>query len=1022
MTRVSLPDPVVRRTGPPRADVRALERTLRERVDGEVRFDAGSRGAYSTDASNYRQVPIGVVVPRSVDAGVQAVTVCREFGVPVVSRGGGTSLAGQACNVAVVIDWSKYCHNVVSIDPGARTCVVEPGIVLDELNAQLAPHRLMFGPKPATHDHCTLGGMIGNNSCGATAQAYGKTVDNIVRLEVLTYDGERFWAGPTSDEEYEKIVAAGGRRAWIYQALRELSRSCADEIRQRYPDIPRRVSGYNLDSLLPENGFDVARALVGSESTLVTILHAELRLVPAPAAQALVVLGYPDIASAADATPAIAPHHPEQLEGLDERLVTFERERRMNPEALKLLPEGHGWLMVIFSGDTQEEADAKAQGLIDELHGTEHEPAVRFYDDPEHEKELADVREVALGATARVPEMPDTWEGWEDSAVPPGRLGDYLRDLSKLYDEFGYSGSALYGHFGQGCVHTRIPFDLVTADGIAAFRRFIERATDLVVSYGGSFSGEHGDGQSRGELLPKMFGADLVRAFGQFKAIFDPENQMNPGKVVAPYRIDENLRLGVSWAPRDYDTFFRYPDDDGRFERAVMRCVGVGKCRHSHGGVMCPSYMVTREEEHSTRGRSRLLFEMLAGHADSPVTAGWRSTEVRDALDLCLACKGCKRDCPVEVDMATMKAEFLAHHYAGRLRPRSHYSMGWLPAAAQAASRAPRLVNALTQAPVLRDAITMAGGIDRRRRIPLFARQTLQAWSARHDPGPAGLRGEVVLWPDTFTNHLAPSIGMAAVEVLEAAGWRVIVPSRPLCCGLTWISTGQLAIARRVLRRTVQALAPHLQRGTKIVGLEPSCTAVFRSDAHELMPGDRDVQRLREQTVTLAELLQHHTDGWQPPRIGGQAIAQTHCHQHAIMGYDADQALLHAAGVDLDVLDAGCCGLAGNFGFEAGHYDVSRACGERVLLPAVRDAATDTLVLADGFSCRTQIEQGDTGRTPVHLAEILAAGLRGQPVRPSRPAAPGTADYARLGAGAAAAAGLAAGLGAVARRWRRHHG
>jgi FAD/FMN-containing dehydrogenase/Fe-S oxidoreductase len=1023
VTSISLPDPVVRRAGPPAVDSAALERLLRERVDGEVRFDAGSRGAYSTDASNYRQVPIGVVVPRTVEAGIAAVAACRELGAPVVSRGGGTSLAGQACNVAVVIDWSKYCHGVVSIDPDARTCVVEPGIVLDELNAHLAPHQLMFGPKPATHDHCTLGGMIGNNSCGATAQAYGKTVDNVVRLEVTTYDGERFWAGPTSDEEYAAIVAAGGRRAEIYRQLRELAGACGEEIRQRYPRIPRRVSGYNLDSLLPEQGFDVGQALVGSESTLVTVLHAELRLVPKPAAQALVVLGYPDIASAADATPAIAPHRPEQLEGIDERLITFERERRMNPEALTLLPEGHGWLMVIFSGDTQDEADAKARALIEDLHGTEHEPTVRFYDDPEHEAELADVREVALGATARVPDMPDTWEGWEDSAVPPERLGDYLRDLIKLYDEFGYSGSALYGHFGQGCVHTRIPFDLVTADGIATFRRFIERAADLVISYGGSFSGEHGDGQSRGELLPRMFGNELVRAFGQLKAIFDPGNRMNPGKVIAPYRLDENLRLGAGWAPRDYDTFFKYPDDDGRFERAVMRCVGVGKCRHADGGVMCPSYMVTREEEDSTRGRSRLLFEMLEGHADSPVTAGWRSTAVRDALDLCLACKGCKKDCPVEVDMATMKAEFLAHHYAGRLRPRSHYSMGWLPAVAQLASRAPRLVNAVTQAPGLRDVLTTAGGIDRRRRIPLFAGQTLQAWAAGRDPGAAGLRGEVVLWPDTFTNHLTPAVGQAAVEVLEAAGWRVTIPAQPLCCGLTWISTGQLGMARRVLQRSVDVLAPYLQRGALVVGLEPSCTAVFRSDARELMPGNRDVQRLRQQTVTLAELLRDHTDGWQPPQLGGKVIAQTHCHQHAVMGYGPDQALLRDAGVDLDVLDSGCCGLAGNFGFEAGHYDVSRACGERVLLPAVRAAAGDTVVLADGFSCRTQIEQGNTGRIPVHLAEILAAALphrardsADRAVRPVRPAAPRAGDYARLAAGAAA--GLAVAAWAISRRRR----
>ena len=1009
MTSVPLPDPVVRRPGPSRADAAVLERELRRQVDGEVRFDPGSRGTYSTDASNYRQVPIGAVVPRSVAAGEATVRVCREHGVPVFSRGGGTSLAGQTCNAAVVIDWSKYCHDLVSVDPAARTCVVEPGIVLDELNRLLAPHRLMFGPRPATHDHCTLGGMIGNNSCGATAQAYGKTVDNVVRLEVLTYHGERFWAGPTSDEQYEAILSAGGRRAAIYRELRELAQAQAEEIRRRYPQIPRRVSGYNLDSLLPESGFDVGQALVGSESTLVTILRAELSLVPVPAARTLVVLGYPDIAAAADAVPVIAPYAPEQLEGVDTRLITFERERRMNPKGLHLLPEGHGWLMVIFAGDSKEETDAKAQALINELRAAGHPPSVKLYDDVEHEAELADVREVALGATARVPDMPDTWEGWEDSAVPPERLGDYLRDLGKLYDEFGYSGSALYGHFGHGCVHTRIPFDLVTSGGIAAFRRFIERAADLVVSYGGSFSGEHGDGQSRAELLPRMFGAEIVQAFGQFKAIFDPDNRMNPGKIVAPYRIDENLRLGTSWTPRDYDTYFRYPDDDGRFERAVMRCVGVGKCRRDHGGVMCPSYMATREEEHSTRGRSRLLFEMLEGHADSAVTAGWRSAEVRDALDLCLACKGCKRDCPAGVDMATMKAEFLAHHYEGRLRPLAHYSMGWLPAFAQLASCAPGLVNAVSQAPVLRTAITTAGGIDRRRRVPLFAPQTLRDWHAGHDPGTAGLRGEVVLWPDTFTNHLAPAVGMAAVRVLEAAGWRVIVPDQPLCCGLTWISTGQLATARRVLRRTVRALAPHLRRGTKIVGLEPSCTAVFRSDARELMPGDRDVQRLREQTVTLAELLRHHTEGWQPPRISGQAIAQTHCHQHAIMGYDDDQALLHDAGIDLDVLDSGCCGLAGNFGFEAGHYDVSLACAERVLLPAVRSAPPDALVLADGFSCRTQIEQAGTRRTPVHLAEVLAAGLDGEPVRPHRPTPPTARDYARL----AGMTGIAASVGAA---------
>ncbi|HZD02287.1 MAG TPA: FAD-linked oxidase C-terminal domain-containing protein [Actinomycetes bacterium] len=1017
MALTELPDPVVRPPGALLLDPIALERELAARVDGEVRFDAGSRGAYSTDASNYRQVPIGVVVPRTVDAAVAAVEVCRAHGAPLLSRGGGTSLAGECTNTAVVLDWSKYCHRLLSVDPQARTCVVEAGIVLDHLNDQLRPLGLEYGPEPATHNHCTLGGMIGNNSCGATAQRTGKVVDNIVRLEVLLYDGTRMWVGETSDDEYERVSAAGGRPAEVYRRLRALRDRYADEIRLRYPDIPRRVSGYNLDSLLPEQGFHLAKALVGSESTCVTVLRAELALVPVVKARTMVVLGYPDIAAAADAVPKIVEHGPIALEGVDDRLVTFEKEKHLNPKALKLLPEGAGWLMVQLGGDSREDADRRADELLEALGKTEHEPTVRFYDDPQHEQEMWLVRESGLGATARVPGMPDTWPGWEDSAVAPERLGDYLRDLQRLFDEFGYDRPSLYGHFGQGCVHTRIPFDLRTAAGVGRFREFVERAADLVVAYGGSFSGEHGDGQARGELLPKMFGSQLVRAFGQFKAIFDPDERMNPGKVTAPYRLDEHLRLGAEWQPSTPETHFKYPHDEGSFGRAVLRCVGVGRCRREGGGVMCPSYMVTREEEHSTRGRARLLFEMLQGHADSPVTSGWRSTAVRDALDLCLACKGCRNDCPVNVDMATYKAEFLSHHYAGRPRPLAHYSMGWLPLLAQAASRTPRLVNALSQAPGLQALATRLAGVDPRRRVPLFAPQTLRSWYARRGPRGDGTHGQVLLWPDTFTNHFHPGIGRAAVEVLEAAGWRVVLPDQALCCGLTWISTGQLATAERVLRRTLAALRPQIHAGTLVVGLEPSCTAVFRGDLAELFPHDQDAQRLRRQTVTLAELLRDHTPGYAPPRLEREALVQTHCHQHAIMGFDADVRLMGEMGMDPQVLDSGCCGLAGNFGFEKGHYEVSEACAERVLLPALRDAAADAVVIADGFSCRTQIEQGDAGgRRAVHLAEVLRAALAGDPAadrgRPEdayadRPANPPAASWAALAAvaGAAAAAG-----------------
>jgi FAD/FMN-containing dehydrogenase/Fe-S oxidoreductase len=1025
---VRLPDPVV--APPPPAsevDLVGLERDLTAAVDGEVRFDAGSRGAYSTDASNYRQVPLGVVVPRTVEAAVAAVGVCRRYGAPVLSRGGGTSLAGECTNTAVVLDWSKYCNRLLQVDRENRTCLVEPGIVLDALNKQLLESGLEFGPSPATHTHCTLGGMIGNNSCGATAQRSGMVVDNVVELEVLLYDGTRMWVGQTSDEQYERIQRAGGRPAEIYRQLRALRDAYADEIRARYPDIPRLVSGYSLNSLLPEKGFHVARALVGSEGTLAVVLRARLRLLPVVNARTLILLAYPDIGAAGDAVASILPYLPIALEGMDDKLISFERREKLNQEAVTLLPTGGAWLMAQTGGDTQAEADQAADELLRGLGKRRDDPDVAYFDRPIEETEVWEVREAGLSATARVPGLPDTWPGWEDSAVGPDRLGDYLRDLTGLLQEYGFQDASLYGHFGQGCVHTSIPFDLESADGVRRFRSFVERAADLVASYRGSFSGEHGDGQARGELLPKMFGQHLVRAFGQLKRIFDPDDRMNPGKVAAPYPLDSFLRLGADYHHGGVATHFQYPDDEGSFDRAVLRCVGVGECRRRPDtGVMCPSYMVTREEEHSTRGRARLLFEMLDGTDRGGVDGGgWRSTAVRDALDLCLACKGCKSDCPMHVDMATYKAEFLSHHYAGRLRPISHYSMGWLPVWAALASAAPRAVNAASHAPGLARLAKLAGGVDQRRDIPVFARQTFQEWFAGRQPGGDGSRGDVLLWPDTFNNYLHPGVAEAAVEVLESAGWRVRVPDQRVCCGLTWISTGQLVVAKRVLRRTLRVLRPYLRAGTPVVGLEPSCTAVFRNDAHDLLPDDEDVHRLRRQTMTLAELLQQHTLGWQPPRVDRTAVVQVHCHQHAIMTYAADQELLRDAGVDAQVLDSGCCGLAGNFGFERGHYDVSEACAERVLLPAVRAADPGQVILADGFSCRTQIEQGAAGgRRAIHLAELLRAGLRGASdgvvadrAWAERPAPPSRAIRT---AAAAVAVGVvfvgAAAIGAVLRR------
>ena len=719
-------------------DTDKLQAVLAEKVDGEVRFDAGSRGAYAHDGSNYRQPPLGVVVPRTPEAAVAAVGVCAEFGAPVLSRGGGTSLAGQCCNTAVVIDWTKYCHQVISVDPGGRTAIVQPGIALDKLNDAVRKYGLMVGPKPSTHVSCTIGGMIGNNSCGSTAQAYGKMADSVRRLEILTYDGLRMWTGLTSDVDYEQILAEGGRKADIYRRLRAIRDNYLGLIRTRYPDIPRRVSGYNLDYLLPEKQFHVARALVGSESTLVTVLTAEISLVEIPEFRSLVVLGYPDIAQAADLVPLVNSHQPLAVEGLDDVLISLEREEHLGGAALGKLPEGSGWLMIQFGGDTEEEAKGRARSLIDAAQSEGPKPHVAYIEDPAVEDNLWSVRELGLGATAYPPHKHKTHEGWEDAAVPPERLGHYLRDFRTLLGRHRYHGASLYGHFGHGCVHTRIHFELRTDEGIANYRSFAEHAADLVVSYGGSLSGEHGDGQSRGELLPKMFGPDLIRAFGELKDVFDPDNRMNPGKVVHPYRLDENLTLR-GWFPREPRTFFHYPHDGGKFSAgAASRCVGVGKCRGDEGGVMCPSYRVTRDEEHSTRGRARLLMEMVRGEV---VTGGWHSTEVRDALDLCLACKGCHKECPVGVDMATYKAEFLAHHYAGRIRPAAHYSMGWLPVLARlvtAVAGLAAMVNLAGRTPGLSSLAKRAGGIDSQRDLPRFAGQRFTAWYARRGVTPGG--------------------------------------------------------------------------------------------------------------------------------------------------------------------------------------------------------------------------------------------------------------------------------------------
>lgn len=950
-------------------DVDALERELRTKVRGEVRFDEGSRGLYTTDASNYRQVPIGVVLPKDKNDVVKTVATCRKYCVPILARGGGTSLAGQCCNVAVVIDMSKYMNNILSMDVEKRQARIQPGIILDHLRDAAEKHHLTFGPDPATHNHCTLGGMIGNNSCGTHALMAGKTSDNIDELEIVTYDGVRMHVGKTSDEELARIIQEGGRRGEIYAKLKALRDKYADLIRQRYPKIPRRVSGFNLDELLPENGFNVAGALVGSECTCVMVLEATTRLVDSPPARILVVLGYPDIYSGCDQIPELLKHKPIGLEGFDDGLINDMRRKGMHPNEVALFPAGRGWLIVEFGGKNKEEAKKQAQEFVDTLKSKEHAPSISVYEDPAKQHMVWAVREAALGVTALVPGEKPCWAGWEDSAVPPDKLGDYLRDLRKLLDSYEY-GASFYGHFGQGCLHTRIDFDLETHEGIEKFRAFINDAADLVVRYGGSLSGEHGDGQARAEFTPKMFGNELIEAFREFKSIWDPDWKMNPGKMVNAYRVDENLRLGTDYDPHPGKTHFQFPDDEGSFARATTRCIGVGKCRRTEGGTMCPSFMVTREEADTTRGRAHLLFEMLQG---DPVTKGWNNEKVKESLDLCLACKGCKGDCPVNVDMATYKAEFLSHYYEGKLRPITGYTMGLIYWWSRLASLLPGVVNFVTHAPLVSSLVKLAGGFAQERQIPTFATQTFKAWFQQREPRNVGMP-QVILWPDTFNNYLKPETAVAAVEVLEGAGYQVLVPKQSLCCGRPLYDYGFLDMAEHLLRQVLDTLHPYIEDGISIVGLEPSCAAVFRDELKNLFPHDENAKRLSSQTFLLSEFLEKKAQHYQPPKLQRKAVVHGHCHHKAIMKMHDEESVLSKLGLDFHTLDSGCCGMAGAFGFEKDHYDISIKAGERVLLPAVRKADEETLIIADGFSCREQIEQ-TTERHALHLAQVLQMAL-----------------------------------------------
>ena len=988
---------------------RELESRLRATIRGDVLFDLGSRALFATDSSNYRQLPIGVIYPRHAADVVAALEACRATGAAVLPRGAGTSLAGQTTNVAVVFDYSRYMNALEALDPANKLARVQPGIVLDRLRDAAELHQLTYAPDPATHSRCTLGGMIGNNSCGVHGLLGGKVVDNVESLDIVLYDGTRMTVGRTTNDQLETLIRAGGRIGSIYAGLARIRDRYASEIKKKFPRIPRRVSGYNLDELLPESGFHVARALVGSEGTCVNVLSATLNLTASPPHRVLTVLGFPDGFLAADAVPLALEHDPIGLEGFDHLLVQFMRRKGLALRDLEQLPPGVGFLLVEMGAWSAEEARAKAEALVRAAQSWPSTPAAHICT-PAEAASVWHVRESALGAVVFVPGEPNRWEGWEDAAVPPARLGEYLRRITALMAEYGYS-SPLYGHYGQGCIHMRINFDFDTEQGLRNFREFLDRATDVVLSVGGSLSGEHGDGQARGALLPKMFGPELMQAFREFKALWDPDNRMNPGKLIDAVRVYdpvENLRH-IPAAPQEpaLETHFVFARDNGSLAHAADRCVGVGSCRNTTGGVMCPSYRATGLEQHSTRGRARLLWEMLSG---SLRKEGFQSEAVHEALDLCLSCKACKTECPVQVDMAAYKSEFLAQRYKGRLHPLQHYIFGFADRLARFGSLTPALTNALLTGPLTSPLIKHIAGVAKERQMPRLAGKSYSAGRQSNAskpnelgaPGPGsprtGLRPrggdldsetweskntagreartpgqQVLLWPDTWNNYYHPQTLAAAEKVLTEAGFRVEVPRGHICCGRPLYDFGLLDAARSYLAQVLASMAPQISAGLPFIFLEPSCASVFKDELLEIFPKDSHAQKLSQQVWLLADWLAEHAPHFAPTGLtGAHILVHGHCHHKSVFGGPASEiALFQRAGAVVEPIKAGCCGMAGPFGFEADKFEVSKAIAEDGLLPAIRSAASTTVVVADGFSCREQISQLGHTRA-LHFAEVLA--------------------------------------------------
>lgn len=954
-------------SAPERAPILARLETSGVPVDS-----SGHRvAAYSYDASNYRVPPIAVVFPRTVEDVLEVVHACRETDTPLISRGGGTSMAGNAIGPGIILDFSRHMNRILTIDHATGTADVEAGVILSHLTRETekaSGGSLTFAPDPSSKNRATIGGSIGNDACGNHSVRYGRTSDHVVEIDVITTDGAQLTATATGLRATHPADARSVARAFeLCEELKQLAQDHLAAFRVELGRIQRQVSGYHLANLLPENGLNVARALVGTEGTCAIVVRARMKLVPKAPSALLVCLGYADVVDAAKDIETILEFSPAAVEGIDEAIVDTMRMRRGEDSVLGL-PNGKAFLYVDLDGENPEDVAAEADRLIDRLAANGRLVDGRAVPDTTERATLWRVREDGAGLSSRPASGGESQAGWEDSAVAPENLAAYLADFRELLAHYGLTG-IMYGHFGAGCMHIRITYDLRSDEGRTVFSKFTQAAAELVVRHGGSLSGEHGDGRARSAMLPVMYSPEMISAFGTYRKLWDPAALLNPGSITEPDALEDNLALeGIP--DREWRTHFELRPVEAAaagadpWVHAVQACIGVGRCRSDAGGVMCPSYRATGDEKDSTRGRSRVLQDMVRGARS--IDEGWKSEDVREALDLCLACKACSNDCPAGVDMATYKSEFFSHYYDGKLRPMSHFSLGWLPRWLKLTTLISPLVNLVLASP-LGKVVAAAGGLTTHRKMPRFASRAMLRNELAPYANPSAT-ADAVLFVDSFTKGFRPEVAGAAARVMESTG-RTVGCESDACCGLTWISTGQLDTAKKLMGKAVAKL----DDGTDapIVVIEPSCAAALKKDAPELL-GTEAAERVSHRIRSFAEAVKEWVDGgWTPPAVPIDVTVQTHCHEYSTFGATIQRKALAALGVANVNEATGCCGVAGNFGFEANHYDISMKVAEQALVPALAKTAADAPVLADGFSCAMQVKQLEPDRKSLHLAELL---------------------------------------------------